>query len=291
MSPGKPLEQQQVVIFGLGLMGGSLALRLRGHCAEVIGVDPDAAACQLALRRGAVDRAVVAPAALELQAEREARLVILAAPVGAILQLLADLPALIPGPAAVLDLGSTKAQIVEAMQALPERFDPLGGHPMCGKETGGMANAASDLYVGARFALTPLERTSQQMRSLALEVVQVLGAQPVWLDAETHDRWVAASSHLPFLAANALAADTPLEAAALIGPGFRSTARLAPTPLSMMMDVLLSNRERLLPEMRRLQARLSALQAALEAADRAQLQELLTEGAERYRALVAPPER
>lgn len=291
MNPGKPLEQQQVVIFGLGLMGGSLALRLRGHCAEVIGVDPDAAACQLALRRGAVDRAVVAPAALELQAEREARLVILAAPVGAILQLLADLPALIPGPAAVLDLGSTKAQIVEAMQALPERFDPLGGHPMCGKETGGMANAASDLYVGARFALTPLERTSQRMRSLALEVVQVLGAQPVWLDAETHDRWVAASSHLPFLAANALAADTPLEAAALIGPGFRSTARLAPTPLSMMMDVLLSNRERLLPEMRRLQARLSALQAALEAADRAQLQELLTEGAERYQALVAPPER
>jgi prephenate dehydrogenase len=82
-------------------------------------------------------------------------MVILAAPVGAILQLLADLPRLHPGPAIVMDLGSTKTLIAEAMKALPDRFDPLGGHPMCGKENTTLRNAEAGLFQGAPFALTP----------------------------------------------------------------------------------------------------------------------------------------
>lgn len=285
------LVKQQVLVFGLGLMGGSLAWRLRRQGVRVIGIDPDEAACHLAMQRGAVDQAVKSFFDLIMQPDQKPPLVVLAAPVSAILQLLSDLPALIPGPAMVLDLGSTKVEILRLMNDLPERFDPLGGHPMCGKEQGGMANADSDLYVGATFALTPLERTSPQMRELALEVVRALGARPLWLDAETHDRWVAATSHLPFLLANALAAGTPLEAAPLIGPGFRSTARLAPTPLSMMLDVLMTNRECLLLEVHRYQQCLSALETALSAGDRSDLQQLLKAGADRYHALLAQQER
>lgn len=283
---GELLASTQVVVLGLGLMGGSLALGLRRRAAAVLGLDPDPEARRLALARGAVERAEARLAPL-LAGEAPETLLILAAPLGAILDWLERLPQELPGGARVLDLGSVKLPVLRAMQALPEGFDPLGGHPMCGREVGGMANAEAGLFGGATFALTPLERTSARLRALAGELVQALGAQPLWLRAETHDAWVAATSHTPYLLANTLAAATPAEARPLVGPGFRSASRLAPTPLSMMGDVLRLNRDQILPQLRRVQARLAALESALEARDWPAVQALLEAGAEQYRALVS----
>src|SRR5512142_2192162 len=131
------LSETRVAILGLGLMGGSLALALRGRCAELIGIDPDPAVLDLASRWRLVDRLDAQPARLLPEAD----VVVLAAPVRAILRLLADLPAAHPGAPVVLDLGSTKGDVLRAMDGLPGRFDPIGGHPMCGKERSSLREA------------------------------------------------------------------------------------------------------------------------------------------------------
>jgi prephenate dehydrogenase len=290
------LSQARVAIVGLGLMGGSLAMALRGKCGVLLGIDPDPAVLDQARRIHLVDAVASDPADLLPLAD----VIVLAAPVNAILGLLEALPSLHPGPALVLDLGSTKAAIVEAMARLPERFDPIGGHPMCGKEHGGLAQADAALFRGAPFAFTPVTRSglveTQDIASLpesrskavrfAAAIASAVGAHPLWLDAATHDCWVASTSHLPYLVANALAGCTPLEAAPLVGSGFRSATRLAPTPPGMMMDVLKTNSQNILTAARRFSETMSRIETLLGEGDYAALQELL-EGGGRARAQLA----
>lgn len=276
------LSDCSVAIVGLGLMGGSLALALRGFCRELLGIDPDPATAALAQQMRLVDRFSPTPEPLLPEAD----IVILAAPVGVILDQIARLPQLHPGQALVLDLGSTKSEIMRAMQALPARFDPLGGHPMTGKERSSLREAEAGLYHGAPFAFTPLERTSPRARALGEQIARCAGAQPLWLEAGQHDRLASAVSHVPFLAANALAAVTPDEASVLVGPGFRSTTRVAATPDSMIVDVLLTNRENVLSGLRDLRAQLGLLEAALQAGDEAGLRTLIRAGAQQRSRLV-----
>ncbi|HLF89808.1 MAG TPA: prephenate dehydrogenase/arogenate dehydrogenase family protein [Anaerolineales bacterium] len=253
------LSQTTIAIFGLGLMGGSLALGLHGKCARIIGVDPDSETCHLAQAHNVTDLASTTPTGFVDQAG----LVILAAPVRGILTLIEQLPRLHPGSPVVLDLGSTKMEICHALENLPDRFDPIGGHPMCGKETSGLANADPAIFQGAAFALTPLSRTREHARTLAREVAIALGAHPIWLDAATHDEWVAHTSHLPYLLAAALAHATPEETAPLTGSGFRSTARLAGSSPHMMSDVLMTNRAPILRALARFRTSLDQLETQL----------------------------
>ncbi len=251
-----------VAIAGLGLMGGSLALALKPHCRRITGIDPDPNARALALERKAVDAALPGLEGLD----GDVGLLILAAPVRTILNLaarLAELPQTAPG-LVVLDIGSTKQTILEAFSRLPAHFDPLGGHPMCGKESSGMANADPNLYQGAPFALCPLPRTSPRARALAESLAAAVGALPLWLDAATHDRWVAATSHLPYLLSAALVNATPAEAAPLVGPGFRGMARLAGSDPAMMLDILTTNRSEIRTTTARLRSALDALEAGLD---------------------------
>jgi prephenate dehydrogenase len=279
------LSSARVAIVGLGLMGGSLALALRGRCTELLGIDPDPNALALALELGAADRVSANPAELLPEAD----VIILAAPVLAILSLLQALPDLHPGSPIVLDLGSTKREIVQAMEALPARFDPLGGHPMCGKETNTLRSAEAGLFAGRPFAFTPLAHTSARARQLADELVAVLGARPLWLDAETHDRWAAATSHAPYLIANALSTATPLEAqAALAGSGYQSTTRIAATPPEIMGDILMTNRENVLAALAAFRAQLDILESQLAASDFPALQQQLAYGANLRRKLGQP---
>ena len=268
------LARTRVAIIGLGLMGGSLALALQDRCAALLGVDPDPETRELALERGIVEQISPDPHQVLPQAD----LVVLAAPVNAILQLLADLPDLHPSAAVVLDLGSTKAHIVDAMQRLPTRFDPLGGHPMCGKEKGGLRQADAALFQGAAFALTPLERTSSHAQSLAAELVAAVGSRAVWVDPVTHDRWTARTSHFPYLAASLLAGITPAEAAPLAGPGFRSTTRVAATSPAVMLDILMTNQDELLAALAEFRLGLDQLERHLAQADRAELLQMLERG-------------
>ncbi len=266
MIPSSPLTTTRVAIVGLGLMGGSLALALRGQCAALYAADPDPATQTLAQAQGMVD--ILCADATELP---PADLIILATPVRTILRLLQLLPQWHPAPAVVLDLGSTKTAVTQAMATLPASYDPLGGHPMCGKEVGSLANADAQLYQNAPFAFTPLPRTTPRARQLVKALATAVGARPLWLDAETHDRWTAVTSHAPYLIARALAAAAPAEVAPLIGPGFRSSTRIAATPPGMMLDILLTNRANVLHALAAFRAQLDRLEKALATADEATL--------------------
>lgn len=279
---GDFLSASRVAVWGLGLMGGSLALALTDHCAGVIGIDPDPTVVRLALERSVVEEASQHPEDLLGSAD----LIILAAPVRSILAQLAALDRACPGPAVVLDLGSTKSAIVHAMAGLPERFDPVGGHPMCGKEKSSLLNAEAAVYQGAAFALVALDRTKPRGRALAEEVVRAAGACPLWLSADRHDRWVASTSHLPYLLASALALAVPPEAGPLVGSGLRSTARLAGSSPRMMADILATNQAYVLDALRAARDQMERYETLLSRGDYEALEALMIEAKSRYEELV-----
>jgi prephenate dehydrogenase len=274
--------ERRIAILGMGLMGTSLAMALQGKCTRLIGIDPDPAVIEYLNQQHVCDEAGSDPAALLLQAD----LIILAAPVQTIISLIHSLPLLHPGPAIVMDLGSTKTEILRAMQDLPERFDPIGLHPMSGKEKSGPMNADPAIFRNAPFALVPLERTSSETRTLAEHLALLVGARPLWLDSDTHDRWVAATSHVPFLVSSALAAATPLEAAPLVGSGFRSAARLAGTSTTMMMDILATNRSNILHSMHQTRIELEHLEKLIMDQDDAGLKQALDQIARHYQDII-----
>jgi prephenate dehydrogenase len=277
------LAHSKIAIIGLGLMGGSLALGLRGKCAAIYGVDLDPATLELALSQQIVDYASSDSATLLPEAD----VIILSAPVPAILTLLEKLPTYTPNPCIVMDMGSTKKLIVESMSRLPERFDPIGGHPICGKEKLSLANAERTLYYAAPFLLTPLERTSARALFAANQIIEALGAKAKILDAAEHDRILASTSHLPFLISSALALATSPDVVPFVGPGFKSTSRLAGTSSSMMLGVLQSNRENVLNALHKMQNQLAQFESALSAEDFVELETLLNTAREKYQKFTA----
>ena len=263
-------------------MGGSLALGLRGKCAALYGIDPHLPTLELALSQHIVDYADSNPANLLPEAD----IVILSAPVPAILTLLELLPTFTPNPCIVMDMGSTKKLIVESMSRLPERFDPIGGHPICGKEKLSLANAERTLYYAAPFLLTPLERTSARALSAANQIIEAVGAKTSILDATEHDRILASTSHLPFLLSSALALATSNDVSSFVGPGFKSMSRLAGTPSSMMLGVLQSNRENVLNALHELQNQLAEIESALSSEDLEKLEAVLKEAQSKYQVFI-----
>jgi prephenate dehydrogenase len=263
MEPPFTLSKCRIAILGLGLMGGSLAMALKGKSACLYGVDPDPGVIDLALEERIIDRGSTYPEEIVPEAD----LIVLAAPVTGILDLIEDLPRLHPGRPVVLDLGSTKQQIIDAMEELPNRFEAVGGHPMCGKEVSGLQNAEPGLFRQAPFVLIRLPRTTPRALRLAEQLIQAVEARSIMVEAETHDRWAAASSHLPYLLACALTNATPQEAYALIGPGFRSATRLAAASTKMMHDILLTNTAPILESMARFRREIDRLEELLKSED------------------------
>ena len=266
-----PLRHLRVGIVGLGLMGGSLALALRGRVARLLAVEPRPDSRQTALREGIVDEAVE-----DLSDRLPVDLLVLATPARSILNTLGRLPALWPDGCMVIDLGSTKGAIVAAMDALPERFAAIGGHPMCGKETSGLAAAVADLYQGQIFVLCHTQRTTPALEATALALIDAIGARPLVLDAAEHDAIVAVVSHLPSILSAALmraAADEHLWA--ISASGFRDTSRLAGADPRMMLDILMTNREAILAALDGYTAELAAAREALARGDEATLGEWL----------------
>ena len=263
------LRDVKVTIVGLGLMGGSLAGALRGQCRMVTGVARRAESVDAALNAGLIDRGTTELAGGVAAAD----VVILATPVRIILRQLAEIGPLLPAGCLVMDLGSTKSAIVAAMDALPAGVQPVGGHPMCGRETSGLDAADPGLYQGCTLTLSPLPRTSPAALALAGEVARAAGAQPLVLEAERQDRLVATLSHLPYLLACGLVATadamTSPDPAAweIVAGGFRDTSRVAGSDVTMMLDILMTNREAVLQSAAAFQGQLGTLARLLEAGD------------------------
>jgi prephenate dehydrogenase len=291
MEPLFELDHAAVGVVGLGLMGGSLALALAGKCRRRIGLDSDPGADKAALDRNAVDElARHLPDLVE-----KSDLIVLAAPVRTILALLKEMSEIHASDdkvRVVIDIGSTKCDIVRAMEGLGAGYDPIGGHPICGRETQGMLFADASLYKGAPFVLTPIPVSTPRAIAAGRNLAAALGAHPVELSATEHDTLVASTSHLPHLVAVALAqtARRLPSAAALVGPGFRDTTRLAASNLEMMTDILLTNRTHVLEALEEYIARLEALAQRVREGDEARLKVLLAEGRRARQELLEPSE-
>jgi prephenate dehydrogenase len=190
-------------------------------------------------------------------------------------------------PCIVIDLGSTKKDIVRAMSGLPQNFDPTGGHPICGKEKLGLENADADLYQGAPFVITALERTSKRAKSAIEQIISMLGARLINMAADEHDRILASTSHLPFLLSSALALSTPQEFVPFIGTGFKSTSRLAGSPSHMTMGILQSNRENVLNSIRAFRNSLHQIETALQDENYMQLESILNQSRSAYQSLTS----
>ena len=265
----KPLSALRVTIAGLGLMGGSLALALDPRVGHLTGVDVDAETRRRARADNIVDRVTGSLA----NGVQDADAVILAAPVGVILEQIKALPRLRPDGCFVLDMGSTKGQICRALSALPPEFEAMGGHPMCGKETAGLAFAEADLYRDQTFVLCRTERTTAAGEALALALVEAAGARPRFLAPDEHDEVVALVSHLPYFVAALLVEQAAAAAREnddvwpVSASGFRDTSRLSGTSASMLCDVVLTNRRPILAQLRRYRDHLDDLIALLDADD------------------------
>ncbi len=248
MAPAEP-HFKRISIIGLGLIGGSWALALKklGYPAPRIGYDrPEV--LRKALAAGAIDSvADDLPAALS-----EADLVILATPVGAILDLLGRLKPHVSARALVTDVGSTKRLICQrAKEILGDQPLFLGGHPLAGKENSGFDNADPTIFENVSYALTPspADLMGDARVQAFVELVKSLGARPCITEASQHDLAAAYLSHVPQLLSSGLASmvadrassqNLPLE---LAGSGFRDVTRLAESPYGLWRDICLTNVE------------------------------------------------
>ncbi len=248
-----------VHIVGLGLMGGSLAMALRGKVGRLTAEDIAPGVIEDATGRGVID----GPGTVA-----EADVVVLAVPTHVIIGLIPQL-LLRPG-ALVIDLGSTKTRICQALDRLPPEVMAVGGHPMCGLAENGYRNAIPTLYQGARFVLCETRRTTDEARLIAEALVRAVGAQPLWMDRTRQDRLTALTSHLPHLLSFALmrlAMDGAAEDSALLelaAGGFDGATRLARTDAAMIVGMFSTNAELLRETAARLREHLDRLEALLD---------------------------
>jgi prephenate dehydrogenase len=275
---------ERVTIVGTGLIGASLGLAASARGVRVRGWDPDPDALEVARRRGAV-----VPAGSLAAALADPELVVVAAPIGALPDEVAAVLAQAPAGASVTDVGSTKARVVAAA-AGSGRF--VGGHPIAGSEARGAENASPGLFEGATWFLTPTAETDAASHRLVHGFVAELGAFPVAIDPDAHDRLVALTSHLPHVLANVIvnragedriAGHDPLASA---GGSLRDMTRIAGANPRMWLEVLLDNAEAVGDELARLRASIDEVESALERRDADYLAAFIGEAAGNRRRLL-----
>ncbi|PJF41157.1 MAG: prephenate dehydrogenase/arogenate dehydrogenase family protein [Chloroflexi bacterium] len=278
MTPGG-FTARHLAVVGLGLMGGSMALALRPHVDFVTGIDPDDETREYALTHGIVD--VVTDDLREGVAEAD--VVVLAAPVRAIVTMIKKrIGSYLRSNTLLLDVGSTKQDICEAMGALPIGIHAIGCHPMTGKERSGITTSDPDLYKGRPFVLCPTRRTTPATRLRTLALVEALEAVPLEMDAERHDKLVAGISHLPYLLSAALVATVTKQANEdealwqVAAGGFRDMSRLAGSDVRMMSDILSTNTQAVATLLALFRVQLANLEALLISQDEEHLIDFLT---------------
>lgn len=259
---------RQIAIIGAGLIGGSvgLATRRAGFRGRLVGCDREPVLAE-ARARGAIDDGFADPAA----AARDSDLIVLATPVGAIIDLIERIGPIAPPHALLTDVGSTKLEIAARARSVfgqqaAARFLP--GHPMAGKEQSGIAHAEAGLFQGAVWVTTPLGETSP-LAAEFLDLIAGMGARVLSMEPERHDRLCAWLSHLPQMLAIALAAGLEEEfggdaaALQLAGPALRQMTRTAASPYLVWRDIALTNRANLQDALLQLEQRLAHLRENL----------------------------
>lgn len=268
----------KLVIVGVGLIGGSLALALKGAgvVRQVVGVGRDPGNLERAIARGAIDRIESDVA----QAVRGADMVFVATPVGAMAAVFERMAANLEPHALVTDGGSTKQSVIEAARAklgakLPQY---VPSHPIAGSEKSGVEAASSELYRGREVIVTPLAENAPQSVARVRAMWEACGARITEMPPRQHDAVLAAVSHLPHLLAyayvNAIAGQPDGQAVlAHAGSGFRDFTRLASSHAQMWRDICVANKDALLTELTRYEQVAAELRDLLERGDAVSLEQ------------------
>ncbi|HKV46153.1 MAG TPA: prephenate dehydrogenase, partial [bacterium] len=263
---------RRVAIVGVGLIGGSLGMSLRGRglAREVVGVTRSPATIAQACRRGAIDRGTIDPA----EGVEGADLVVLAVPPDQVVPMARRVAPHLRAGALLTDVASVKADIVAAIEALVGGGEVafVGGHPMAGNEGRGVDAAEPGLFAGTAYLLTPTPRTSRAGLERLAELARALDAVPLEMDPDGHDRTVALVSHLPYLVAAALMGAVG-EAGPAAGPSLRGATRVAGSPVALWAQICRLNRGPIQEALRAFRGELERLEAAL--ADERRLDDLL----------------
>jgi prephenate dehydrogenase len=273
---------KKIVVFGVGLIGGSFALALRkaGAVGEVVGFGRSAATLEQAQRLGIIDR-IGTDEAAEV---RDADLVLLATPVGQMADIMARIAPHLGAHTLVTDGGSTKGDVVAAVRANMggriAQFVPA--HPIAGAEKSGAAAALADLYQGKKVVLTPLQENSKESVARVRQAWEACGANVSELTAGQHDAVFAAVSHLPHLLSFALVHDLAQRGdrdllLSFAASGFRDFTRIAASSPEMWRDICLANRDALMNELQQYASELHVLFRALEDRDAAKLEQVFSE--------------
>src|SRR5512142_39691 len=276
------MKINKVVIFGVGLIGGSfsLALRKAGAVTEVVGFGRSAATLEQAKQLGIIDRS-----GSDVAGEvGDADLVLLATPVAQMAEIFARIAPHLGAQTLVTDGGSTKGDVVAAARAnLGEKIAKfIPAHPIAGAEKSGAAAALADLYQGRRVVLTPLPENPKQSVARVRMAWELCGANVSELTAQQHDEVFAAVSHLPHLLSFALVHDlAQRDNRALLlsfaAGGSRDFTRIAASSPEMWRDICLANRDAMLRELLQYANELHVLYQALEQGDAAKLEEVFSE--------------
>jgi len=265
------LSQFRVAIVGLGQIGGSIGLDLVSSrlVAEVIGYDAAPGVALRALERDAID--TVADSMKEAVADVD--LVILAAPIRAIIRLLPGLAAQLPSRAAILDVAGTKGAIMATSEeaGLGSRY--VSGHPMAGREGTGLAAAQAGIFRDADFALTVGDQIEPVNLENVISLVRGLGTRPYLIDPNRHDQIIALTSHLPHVVALAMGelissrADLDNSWLRQSGGSLRSLIRVAGSSPQLILDMLATNTDYIVQVIDQLTGRLTELKKALSDGD------------------------
>ena len=273
---------EQLGLIGCGLMGGSFALALRraGLVKRVVGYSRSPATAERARELGVIDAQATSAAAAVAGSD----LVLLAVPVAATESTLAAIRDGLGAGALVMDVGSTKSDVVDAARKALGDGDALAAfvpaHPIAGKESAGVDHADADLYKGRQVILTPTERNAASHVDKARRVWEAVGSHVHLMSPQAHDTTFAAVSHLPHLLAFAymnglLSQPQGADHIRRGGPGFRDFTRIAAGEPQMWRDILLANRQDVLAQARHFREGLEAFEKLLEAGDAAGVEALV----------------
>lgn len=265
-----PGEFDRLAVLGVGLVGGSVALAAKRRIgAEVSGFDPDPGIRERALELGVLDSAAESVA----DAVEGAGVVVCAAPVAVLPGLVAEALEASGPETVVTDVGSTKRRLIAGLEGDDAAGRFIGGHPLAGAESAGVENSRAELFEGARWYLTPTDRTDDVLYHRLQRLLAEIGARPQAIDAETHDLLMATVSHLPHVLANALvgqAAETLAERSERlpeVGPSFRDTTRVAGANPAIWNDIFESNADAVADAIDEVVRRLQGASASIRARD------------------------
>jgi len=262
----------KVAIIGAGLIGGSIGLGLKQRkiAREVVGVSKHKKSIALALKTKAIDKG-----SLSLSVIKGAELLIVATPVDTIIALKHKILKYIDKDCIITDVGSTKEEIVSAMEKAFPNY--IGSHPLAGSEKRGVINASPAIFDGSLCILTPTARTSSQALKNVKLLWKALGARIIILTPKQHDKILAFVSHLPHLIAFSLINTVPEGLLKFSSGGLKDTTRIAASDTALWRDILLSNRANLLSAIKLFESNLTRLKSAIKANNSKAVESILSQ--------------